>query len=111
MAPPSTDLDAALAFVIERISQEAQRSGTPLDDDEIHFLNHLPTEPTNPTVELGFNTAYEESWPTPVLRDFSFERLCKLARDAHQHDLRTRPDATREWEFAAGVLDLDRHPM
>lgn len=80
-----SDLDVALAFVVERITQEAERSAPPLDDDEKHFLNHLPTKPTNPTAAaaLGFNTAYEEFLPTPVLRDFRFERLCNLARDAH----------------------------
>ncbi|MGA8213155.1 MAG: hypothetical protein WB799_06150 [Candidatus Sulfotelmatobacter sp.] len=110
---PHADLDVALAFVVERITQEAERSSVPLDDDEKHFLDHLPTEPTNPTAALawGFNTTYECSWPTPVLRDFRFERLCKLARDAHSHDLQTRPDAAREREFAAAVLELHRHPM
>jgi hypothetical protein len=111
MQLPSADLDVALAFVVEGISHEAERSATPLDDDETHFLNHLPTQPTNPTIALGFNTADEFSLPTPVLRDFRFERLCKLAKDARLHDLQSRPDAAREWEFAAAVLQLHRHPM
>jgi len=111
MEQQGTDLDVALAFVVERITQEAERSSVPLDDDEKHFLNHLPTEPTNPTATSGCNMAYEGYWPTPVLRDFRFERLCKLARDAHSHDLQTRPDAAREWELAAAVLELHRHPM
>jgi hypothetical protein len=111
MRLPSNDLDAALAFVIERISQEAERSGAPLDSDKKHFLNHLPTQPTNPIAVTGFNTAYKDTLPTPILRDFWFERLCRLAKDAHWHDLRTRPDAVPEWEFAAAVLEFDHHPM
>jgi hypothetical protein len=111
MQPPHSDLDVALTFVVEQITQEAERSSASLDDDERYFLNHLPTEPTNPTAAWGFNTAHEASWPTPVLRDFRFERLCKLAREARLHDLRTRPDTAREWEFAAAVLEFHRHPM
>jgi len=111
MQPPHADLDVALSFVVERITQEAERSSVPLDDYEQYLLNHLPSEPTNPTATSGCNMAYEGYWPTPVLRDFRFERLCKLARDAHSHDLQTRPDAAREWEFAAAVLELHRHPM
>ncbi len=53
MQPPHADLDVALAFVVERITQEAERSSVPLDDDEQYLLNHLPTEPTNPTRNLG----------------------------------------------------------
>lgn len=113
MQPTSPDLNVALSFVVERISQEAERSAAPLDADERHFLNHLPTEPTNPTAvwASGLNTAYEDFWPTPVLRDFRFERLCKLARNAHSSDLRARPGAIPEWEFAAAVLQAHRHPM
>jgi hypothetical protein len=111
MQKPSADLDTAVAFVIERIGEEAERATAPLDDDEVDFLNHLPAQPTNPTAGLGFNTAYEYFWPTPVLRDFRFERLCRLAKSAHLHDLQTRPGAAREWGFAAAVLRLNRHPM
>jgi hypothetical protein len=111
MQLPRAELDVALTFVVEGIAQEAERSAAPLDDDEQYFLNHLPTEPTNPTAGWGFNTAYEGYWPEPVLRDLRFERLCKLAKDARLHDLQTRPDAAREWEFAAAVLELHRHPM
>jgi hypothetical protein len=111
MPLPSADLDVALAFVVEQVNQEAERSAAPLNEDEQYFLNHLPIEPTNPTAASGFNTAYEFSLPTPVLRDFRFERLCKLARDARLHELQSRPDAAREWGFAAAVLELHRHPM
>ncbi len=111
MQTPNEDLDAALAFVIERMSQEAALSNSPLDDDEMHFLNHLPTEPTNLTASWGFQSASADSWPTPVLRDFRFERLCKLAKLARVHDVQTSPDTAREWEFATAVLALHRHPM
>ncbi|MFZ0421038.1 MAG: hypothetical protein WAM04_23255 [Candidatus Sulfotelmatobacter sp.] len=113
MQPSNSDLDVALAFVVERISQQAERSAAPLKDDEEHFLNHLPTEPRNSTaVEAsGFNTAYEEFLPTPILRDLQFEKLCKLASDAHSHDLQTRPEAAHKWEFAVAVLQLHHHPM
>ena len=101
----------ASAFVIERISKEAERSGVPLDDGERHFLNHLPNKPTNPTAEWGFNTAYEGNWPISVLRDLGFERLCHLAKGARLNDLHTRPQGTREWEFAGTVLLAHRHPL
>jgi uncharacterized integral membrane protein len=69
--------------------------------------------PTNPTAVLasGFNTAYDYFWPTPVLRDLRFERLCKLARAAHANDLRNRAGAAPQWQFAAAVLELRGHPM
>ncbi len=107
----SADLETALSFVIERMREEAERSGSPLDDDDTEFLNNLPTRSTNSTIAGGFNTAYEDFWPTPVLRDLRFERFCNLARDAHLDDLQTRPDAAREWEFAGAVLLFHRHPL
>ncbi len=76
------DLEIVSAFVIERIGEEAERSGAPLGDDEMHFLSHLPDKPTNPTAEWGFQTSYEGDSPTPVLRDLGFERLCNLAKGA-----------------------------
>lgn len=111
MQPSSADLEMASAFVIERISEEAERSGAPLGDDERDFLNHLPDKPTNPIAGWGFNTAYEGNWPTPILRDLGFERLCNLAKDAHSNDLRTRPHGAREWYFACAVLQANRHPL
>src|SRR5258708_5559115 len=107
----ASDLDKALASVIARISQQAEQSGAPLDDDEIDFLRHPPTRPTNPTASLGFHTADQASWPILAHRDLGFERLCNLARDAHSHDLRTSPDAARDWEFAGAVLQLHRDPL
>jgi hypothetical protein len=103
----SADLEIALTFVIERVCEEAERSGAPLDDGERYFLRHLPTEPTNPTVHGGY---YPDS-SQPVLRDFSYETLCALARNARLHDIRTRPEAARDWDFSAAVLQLERHPM
>src|SRR5258707_10883648 len=103
----NADLETALTFVIERIDEEAKRSGSPLDDDERYFLKHLPTVPTNLTAQREY---YSES-ASPVLRDFSYERLCALAKNARFHDIRTRPEAARDWEFSAAVLQLERHPM
>lgn len=103
----SADLETALTFVIERIGEEAERSGEPLNDDESYFLRHLPSEPTNSTAHQGH---YPES-SLPVLRDFSYERLCALARIARLHDVMTRPEAPRDWEFSAAVLQMERHPM
>lgn len=105
----SADLDAALAFVIERISQQAEFEAKPLDEDERYLLTHLPTKPTNPTIPGGF--ADELGPPIPVLRDFPFEKLCRLAANAHRSDIQDRPDAAREWNFAASVLSVNRHPM
>jgi hypothetical protein len=103
----STDLETALNFVIERITAEAERSGAALSDDDLYFLRHLPTEPTNLTIHQGH-------WPdssVPVVRDFSYETLCALARNARLHDVRTRPEAALDWEFSATVFQLEHHPM
>ena len=103
----SSDLETALTFVIERIEEEAERSGAPLSDNERNLLRQLPTEPANPTAYQGY---YPEP-ALPVLRDFSYERLCSLAKNARLHDSRTRPESAHDWEFAAAVLQLERHPM
>lgn len=100
-------MDAALHFVIARIEKEAERSGAPLDEDEKEFLRHLPTKPTNPTLHTGRH--FDADWP--VLRDFSYERLCTLAKSAHAYDVRLRPEALRQWDFACAVLQLHHHPM
>lgn len=104
---PNANLETALTFVIDRIAEEAERTGAPLDDQERDFLRHLPRHPTNPTV---YNSLDGEP-PFPRLRDFSFETLCTLAKDARLHDLRTRPDIAPNWEFAAAVFQLENHPM
>jgi hypothetical protein len=103
----STDLETALAFVIEQISEEAVRSGAPLDEIELDFLRHLPAKRTNLTAYHG----YYDNNSLPVLRDFTYERLCTLAKNARLHDILTRPAATRDWEFSAAVFQLERHPM
>ncbi len=111
MQMPSADLDAALAYLLERITEQAARSGAPLKEGEQYLLAHLPNSPTNPTVSYGLNFTYEGSQATPVLRDFTFERLCDLAREARHHDLEIRPEAAREWQFATAVVQFHRHPM
>jgi len=40
MQPQSADLNVALAFVIERITQEEERSPAPLDVDEVRGPAH-----------------------------------------------------------------------
>ena len=65
---PTADLDSALAFVIERISRQAEFEAKPLDEDERYLLTHLPTNPTNPTIPGG--VADEYGPPMPMLRDF-----------------------------------------
>jgi hypothetical protein len=109
-ATPTADLNAALAFVIERISVQAEVDAKPLDEDERYFLTHLPTEPTNPTIPGG--VADEYGPPMPMLRDFPFEKLCNLAKNAHRMDIQnSRPGAAGQWDFAASVLSLNGHPM
>jgi hypothetical protein len=107
MEHPSTDLEIALTFVIKQIDEEAARSGAPLDDDERYFLRHLPAHPTNST----FNSvSYSES-PLPILRDYSYETLCTLAKNARLYDIGARPEASRDWDFSAAVFQLEHHPM
>lgn len=101
---PRTDLQVALAFVIGRVEQEAQRSGSPLEADERELLVHLPSAPGYP----GWVTA--EFWQI-VPRDFAYERLCKLAKAAYSHDLRAGPASVRYWDFAMAALRLEHHPM
>src|SRR5215467_9693840 len=103
----STELETAVNFVVDRIREEADLICSPLDEEELEFLKNLPSVPTNPTLH---NDPYSESaWPP--LRDLPFERLCSLAKAARLRDLQLRPEASREWEFAAAVLQLNRHPM
>jgi hypothetical protein len=104
MQPAASDLDNALTFVIAQVEGESARSGMPLDDEERYLLAHLPAAPATP---YWFDA--ETAIPTP--RDLPYEKLCKLAKGARIHDLRTRPGAEREWKFTASVLKLNRHPM
>jgi hypothetical protein len=102
----TADLDVALRFVIGRIEGEAARLGEPLSDEERFLLNNLPK-----SSELPLTPAAFEEWPALVTpRDTLYERLCGLAKAARDTDLRLNPSAC-DWEFAAAVLRLDRHPM
>jgi cobalamin biosynthesis protein CobD/CbiB len=49
--------------------------------------------------------------PDLPLRDFTYEKLCALTKAARLYDSQMRPEAETEWEFAAAVLKLNRHPM
>ena len=107
MSNPSTDLESALDFVVNQIETEAERSGAPLDDGEKDYLRNLPTKPTNPELHVGAHRGFSG----PVLRDFDYERLCTLANDARAHDVRLRPEASRQWDFACAILQFHHHPM
>ena len=102
----TADLDAALRFVIERIEEEANRSGKPLSDEERLLLNNLPKGPP-----LFQNSGgYEEFPPVVVPRDVTYERLCALAKLAYQSDRKASAEAG-SWEFAVAVSTLCRHPI
>jgi hypothetical protein len=103
----TADLDKSLAFVIGRIAEEATRSGEPLSDEERSLLNDLPTDSVVP---MGSGSD-PESPTIPVPRDRAFERLCALAKDARNSDVRLAPTSALDWEFAATVSKLNNHPM
>lgn len=106
----TTDLDAALEFVIRRIREEGERSGEPLDEDEEDFLRNLPTRPTNPTLHSTHYAGDGVLGSFPI-RDLSFERLCDLAKAAYKSDTTIGTESERQWNFAAAVFRLNRHPM
>src|SRR5215831_7920526 len=95
---PTTDLSAALGFVIRRIVEEAMRSGEPLKDEHRFLLNNLPTKPDAPV----FNTGDPELSMDFVPRDTTYERLCALAKAAHRGDVELNP-GTRDWQFAPSM--------
>jgi hypothetical protein len=101
------DLNSALEFVFRRIEEESTKSGEQLSGQQRFLLNHLPN---NSTAYPAFGS---EADPTVVLvpRDLGYERLCALARAAHDGDVRSNPEAETDWKFAAAVLKLNRHPM
>ena len=105
-ASETADLDAALRFVIRRIEEEANRSGEPLTDDEQLLLNNLPKDP--PLFQNSGGCA--EFPPVVVPRDATYERLCALAKSAHQSDRTVNAEAG-SWEFALAVSTLCRHPI
>jgi hypothetical protein len=98
----TADLSRALQFVIERIEEEARRSGEPLTEEQRSLLNDLPTHSTI--------THSGDPWAL-LPRDTAYERLCGLAKDAHQNDMQLHPTSVLDWEFAAAVLKFHRHPM
>jgi hypothetical protein len=102
----TADLSAALAFVIDRIEQEAMRSGEPLNEDERFLLNNLPTVSTAIEIKLGDPEATLPFVP----RDRTYERLCVLAKGARLNDLQLNP-ASLDWDFAFAVAKLSQHPL
>src|SRR5579871_518536 len=102
----TADLSAALAFVIDRIEQEAMRSGEPLNEDERFLLNNLPRVSTATDINLGD----PEATPPYVPRDRTYERLCVLAKAARRNDVQLNP-ASLDWEFAFAVAKLNQHPL
>ncbi len=103
----NASLDNALAFVMERIEEEATRSGEPLTDEQRFFLNNLPRYSTLPLT----NVPDPECPPMLVPRDVAYEWLIALARDARHNDVRVNPASDLEWMCAVAVSKLNRHPM
>lgn len=103
----TADLDIALAFVTQQIEREAMLSGAPLNDEQKLLLKHLPTWsalPLQPITDL-------EDPPEFVPRDLPYEELCAVAKAAYLRDVSLNPASAAEWEFAAAVAKLNRHPM
>ena len=102
----TTDLSAALGFVIGRIEAEAMRSGEPLTEEQRFLLNNLPSESGVPEFSTG-----DPEFPLHfVPRDTVYEPLCALAKTAHRSDLALDP-RSHEWEFAFNVSKFNGHPM
>jgi hypothetical protein len=100
----TADLDVALGFVIGRIEEAAARSGEPLSDAQRFLLNHLPKD-------SALSQTYVAGPELLVPRDTAYERLCAIAKNAYHNDLRVNPASALDWEFAAAVSKLNRHPM
>ncbi len=102
----AVDMNAALAFLINRIEEQATRSGQPLDEEHRHLLNNLPDQADVPEFSSG-----DPEFPVHFkLRDTTYERLCALARAVYHCDCEINPGSP-EWEFAFDVSKLNRHPM
>jgi hypothetical protein len=102
----AADMSAALAFVINRIEEQAMRLGQPLDEEQRYLLNNLPDQPDAPEFSTG-----DPEFPVNFrLRDITYERLCALAKGAYRND-RKMNTGSHEWEFAFNVSKLNRHPM
>lgn len=99
-----SDLQWAVSFVVQRITNHAQNSGNPLSENEVALLSDLPKQ----SVWLPF---VEPDEPVPVPRDTAFENLCRHAKVARTQDTGRRVDAKREWDLAATILKLYDHPM
>ena len=102
----SADMNAALAFVINRIEEQAMRLGQPLDEEQRWLLNNLPDQSDVPEFSTG-----DPEFPAYFkLRDVTWERLCAVAKAAYRCDREMNP-GSQEWEFAFNVSKLNRHPM
>lgn len=100
------DLSAALKFVIDRIEEQAMRSGEPLTEEQRFLLNNLPQTSNAPIINIG-----DPEFPSYfVSREPEYEKLCNLAKAARRQDLALNP-ASRDWEFAFNVSKLNHHPM
>lgn len=98
------DLDTALAFVTKRIEEEAMQSGSPLSDDERVLLHDLPRRSEMPMWSDSESLVF-------VPRDTAYEKLCTAAKAAYRKDLLINPNSASNWEFAAAVSRLNRHPI
>jgi hypothetical protein len=102
----AADMNAALAFVTNRIEEQAMRLGQPLDEEHRWLLNNLPDQSDAPEFSTG-----DPEFPVHFkLRDVTYERLCALAKAAYRSDREVNP-GSQEWEFAFNVSKLNRHPM
>jgi len=102
----AADMSAALAFVINRIEEQAMRSGQPLNEEQRFLLNNLPDHADVPEFSTG-----DPEFPLHfTLRDITYEKLCALAKAAYRGDREMNP-ASHEWEFAFNVSKFNRHPM
>src|SRR5262249_23147254 len=102
----AADMSAALAFVINRIEEQAMRLGQPLDEEQRFLLNNLPDKPDTPEFSTG-----DPEFPVHFrLRDITYERLCALAKGAYRSDRELNP-GSHEWEFVFNVSKLNRHPL
>jgi hypothetical protein len=99
----TADLDAALAFVVGRIEEEATLSSEPLSEQQRLLLRFLPS--TIPS------TIYPNpEFPPLVPKNLDLERICALGKAAYRNDSESSPSSL-DWEFAFAVFNLNRHPM
>jgi hypothetical protein len=102
----AADMSAALAFVINRIEEQAMRLGQPLDEEQRFLLNNLPDQSDVPEFSTG-----DPEFPAHFrLRDTTYERLTTLAKGAYGSDREVNP-GSHEWEFAFNVAKLNGHPI